>query len=181
MASFWNLHAEAGCQLHGGHGCHFSPGPLYELLSPRAPPPVHVRGFRRPSTGILYSGHKVSTEDTMITDSDRHMDAFENSISDRPSGGNLLSLGNEESLNFSLRLSHPGSNIYFSSYRAQGFYKHYWGYVRGSFLSHTGHCSHSHPTGWQLLLAGRPGFCIQKSATTVWVGNEPDSKSGQWH
>lgn len=86
-----------------------------------------------------------------------------------------------KSLNFSLRLSHPGSNIYFSSYRAQGFYKHYWGYVRGSFLSHTGHCSHSHPTGWQLLLAGRPGFCIQNSATTVWVGNKSDSKSGQWH
>lgn len=109
------------------------------------------------------------------------MDAFENSISDRPSGGNLLSLGNEESLRFSLRLNHPGSNIYFSSYRAQGFYKHYWGYVRGSFLSHTGHCSHSHPTGWQLLLASRPGFCIQNPATTIWVGNEPDSKSGQWH
>lgn len=125
MASFWNLHAEAGWQLHGGHGCHFSPGPLSELLSPRAPPPVHMRGFSRPATGILYSEHKVSTEDTMITGSDRHSAClWKNSTSDRPSGGNLLSLGDEESLHFSLRLSHPGSNIYFSSCRTQGFYKH---------------------------------------------------------
>lgn len=125
MASSWKLHAEAGWWLHGGHGSQFSPGPLYEPLSPRAPPPVHMRGFRRPSTGILDSGHQVSTEDTMITGSDRHSARlWKNSISDRPSGGKLLSLGDEESLHFSLRLSHPGSNIYFSSCTTQGFYKH---------------------------------------------------------
>lgn len=168
MACSWKLHAEAD------DSC---------MVARRAPPPVHMRGFRRPSTGILYSGHQVSTKDTMITGSDRHSAClWKNSISDRPSGWILLSLGDEESLHFSLRLSHPGSKIYFSSCTTQGFFINtYWDYVRGSFRSHTGHCSHSHPTSWQLLLAGRPGFCIQNPATAVWFGSEPVSKAGQWH
>lgn len=85
MASFWNLHAEAGWQLHGGHGCHFSPGPLYELLNPRAPPPVHMRGFRRLSTGILNTKYQPRTQ-WSLTGTGTWM-PFENSISDRPSGG----------------------------------------------------------------------------------------------
>lgn len=125
MASFWNLHAEAGWQLHSGHGV-TSPQVLWMNYSAlRVPPPVYMREFRRLSTGILCSGHKVSTEDTVITGSDRHTAClWKNSISKRPSGGNLLSLVDEESLHFSLRLSHAGSDIYFSSCRTQGFYKH---------------------------------------------------------
>lgn len=181
MANFWNLHTEAGWQLHGGHGCHFSPGPLYELLILESPLLFTWGGSEGPpqESSIQDTRYQPRTQWSLTVTGTAH--AFEHSVSDRPSGGNLLSLGDEESLHFSLRLSHQGPTFIFPGAEHRVFINTVWGYVRGSFLSHTGHCSHSHPTSWQLLLAGRPGFCLQNSATAVWVGHEPALKFGQWH
>ena len=144
MSNFWNLQAEAGWQLHSGPGCYFSLPVffLWTTFSPRVPPPVHMRQLRRPCPRILDSGQRLSAEDTVITHAQCQTQCrpFENSICDRPPGGNPTCSGWWGKPALSLQLSHPGSSINFSSCREQCFYKHYWGYyVRGSLLSYTDH------------------------------------------
>lgn len=64
-------------------------------VSPRAPPPVHRRRIRRLCPRILDSGPWTSAEDTVITHGQWQTQCrpFENSISDRPSGGNPTCFG----------------------------------------------------------------------------------------